>query len=76
MLLVIISSTKGSAKDSNIVSFSVSPCTFCVYMVPCVEQVSLVLFSLFGNSERQDGPILIVLVFVVSLNGRMGVSGW
>ena len=76
MLLVIIRSTNGSTKDSNLLSFQVSPCTFFVYMVPCVGQVSLGLFSLFGNSERQDGPITVVLVFVVSFNGRMDVSGW
>ena len=76
MLLLIIRSTIGSTKDSNILSFPVSPCTFFVYIVPFAGQVSLGLFSLFGSSERQDSPILVVLVFVESFDGRMGMSGW
>ena len=76
MLLLIIRSTKLSTKKSNILSFLVSSYTFCVYMIPCVGQVSLKPFSLFGNSERPVGPTFIVLVIMVSFDGRMSVSGW
>ena len=74
--LVIMSSTIGSIKESSFLSLPDNPCTFCVYIIPALGQVSLGLLSLLESSGRRVCPELIVPFFLVLIVVRMsGLAG-
>ena len=71
MLLSAIRSIIGYTKYSNLLSFPDKPCTFFVYMIPCLGQVSSGPGLLFLNNNRLIGPVLIVSnLFVEESTGK------
>ena len=71
MFLSTIRSMIGSTKESNFLSFPDKTFRFCVYMIPCLGQVSLGPDLLFLNNNRLVGPVLIVSnLFVEEYTGN------